>query len=421
MAILDFFKTFLRKEEDIKKREGEISLENAEKWLDENTSELSKEFIEKVGECFNLIREGIEEMEVGLRDLQNYRIDESLNERAKTTIVQNKENYVKYSQRLIDFFRTNQNIERKVGKVEDFVKVAMWELDMFSRQSARGFQISSSVIGKEFEKILVGLKKISNAVNHLRKLDKTDYKVVETIKGLIVEIRSHDKLIEKIKTVRVEEMKKLGDLKKDKEKLVETEKKIKNNEEWKKKQKLEEEMGILEGEQNIKYNEIKELFFAIEKIIQKYSWKEKKKEVLAYVEDPIGALKEDEGLKILDDIDKMRKEIEEKVYTLDEKRKNQLLTDINKISEKVLLDFLEQEMIFEKEIGEKREEIKMLRIEEINFKEIEDKIIEVEENISKIGKKEEFVKIEEEDLKKRMSLLLEDLGKQMGKDIKINL
>ena len=417
MALFDFFKKLIKTEKKADE-EQEIYLNTIEKWLDENTKELSLEFVSEVNGHFERIAEGVKEIEEGLNELKNFNLNKDINERAKTMILQNKDNYIKYTERLIDFFKKSNSMEKNVKNVENFIKLSLWEIDMFSRQSTRSFHISSELIGKEFEKVIIGLKKINNEIIDLRRMDRTNMRIVESIRALAGEIKSLEGMTSRLNAADTDAKNRIKDLDRKTEELKDREKKLKGSKEWLKKQELRDQLDSLENQQEKAQVEVKDLFMAIEKLIQKYAWKEKKKDILLYVEDPISALKEDDGLKILDEIDVIRKEIDENVFTFDEKKKQQFLDSVNKITEKALLDFLEKDMKFNDERKSIVEEMKAIKTEDLNFLEIEDKKAEAEEEISKISRKKVIVEREIGDKKKSLGLLVEDLGAKIGKPVK---
>ena len=423
MALFNFIKDFFRKEEkkDIEIEGSKFSLADLEKWLNDNTQEVSSTFKSEIDAQFQRISEGIRDIDAGLRELENFNIEREINERARTMIIQNKENYIKSTQRLLEFFNSGIKTEKSIKKIEDFVKLALWEIDLFSRQTTRSFQISSSIIGKEFERVLIGLKKINRAVLDMKTMDKTNERLSETARNLISEIKSSGIVLGKLDSMKEENEKKINDFKKDIEGLKGRERGIRSSREWKQKEELREKIEKFEKEQEEKQVELKNLFMNIEKLIQKYAWNRKNKEILMYVEDTISALREDDGLKILNDIDNMRKDIEENVYTSDEERKKAFMESLNRISERVLRDFLDSDMKYENDLKKMREELKGIKIEELNYDEIYGKIGERDEENLKIEKKKKMIIEEIAQKKKGLTLLVEDIGKKIGKDLRVSL
>ena len=177
----------------------------------------------------------------------------------------------------------------------------------------------------------------------------------------------------------------------------------------------------LEEEQEKIRVELRSLFMNIEKIIQKYAWNRKKKEILMYIEDTISALREDDGLKVLNEIEEMKKDIEENIYTNDKERKNSFLESVEKINEKVLLDFLDKDMDFDERLSKLRKEFSEIKIEELDYEGITEKIGEKDEENLKIEKKKKIIFEEIDSKKKKVSLLIEDLGEKIGKPIKLGL
>ena len=98
-------------------------------------------------------------------------------------------------------------------------------------------------------------------------------------------------------------------------------------------------------------------------------------------------MREDEGLKILNDLEEMKKDIEENIYTSDDARKKKFLNDIEKINEMVLLDFLDKDMYYYEELSKLRREFNEIKIEDLNYEELNDRICERDEENLKIEKK----------------------------------
>ena len=423
MAMFDFLKGLFKEGEkkEISVNGKRLSFLEIDNWIKDNSTEATKKFKEGVDSEFLLIEEGIKDIEAGLRELENFNIEREINERAKTMIIQNKDNYIKSTNRLLDFFRNGMKIERSVRKIDDFVKLATWEVDLFTRQTTRSFQISSSIIGKEFERVLIGLKKISKSVIGLKMVDKTDERMIETIINMLGDIKNDEKIVERFESIQKENDKHVEGLKKTIDSLKNKERTIKASKDWKRREELGEKIESLEGEQEQRRVELRSLFMNIEKLIQKYAWNRKKKDILIYIEDTISALREDEGLKILGELDEIRKDLEENVYTNDKERKNHFLEGINKIDERVLLDFLEKDMKSDEDLSKMREEHRGIKIEELNYEDLNGKIGERDKENLKIEKKKKTILDEINSKKQKVSLLLEDLGQRIQRPIKVGL
>ncbi len=423
MTMFDFVKDLFKKQgkKELATNERQFSFSEIEKWLNENTKEIGVQFNSDISQHFLKISEGITDIESGLKELENFNIEKEMNERAKTMIIQNRDNYIKSTQRLLDFFRSGTKTERGVRKIEDFVKLAQWEIDLFSRQTTRSFHISSSIIGKEFEKVLVGLKKINQSILALKTMDKTKQRLVETALGMMGEIRNDGTIMEKLNSIREDNDQKINGLKKEMDNLRDREKKVKNSREWKQREELKEKINNMEKEQEQKRVELRNLFMNIEKLIQKYAWNRKKKDILLYIEDTISALKEDDGLKILNDLDNIRKDIDDKVYSTDFEKNRAFMDSLNKIGERVLLDFLEIDMKYEDDLRKLREDMKGIKIEEMNYDEINGKIREKDEENLKIEKRKKLIIEEISSKKKGLTLLIEDIGNQIGRPLRVNL
>jgi len=423
MAMFDFLKSLLREGEkkEISVNGKKLSFTEIEHWIQENSKQSTFQFKEAVDNEFVLIREGIKDIEAGLHELETFNIEQEINERAKTMILQNKDNYVKSTNRLLDFFRNGLTLERTVKKMDDFVKLATWEVDLFTRQTTRSFQISSSIIGKEFERVLMGLKKISKAVIAIKTMDKTDQRMIETILTMLDDIKNDEKILEKFSAIQKENNSHIENFKKTIDSLKNKEKAIKSSNEWKHREELKEKIEKMEKEQEKARVDLRSLFMNIEKLIQKYAWNTKKKHILIYIEDTISALREDEGLKILSDLDEIRKNIDENVFTVETDKKKQFLDGVNKIDERTLLDFLDRDMKFDEDLSKMREELKGIKIEEPNYEEYIGKIGEKDEENLKIEKKKKIISEEVHSKKQKVSLLIEDLGHRIQRPIKVGL
>ncbi|MBU2522674.1 MAG: hypothetical protein KKE23_00080 [Nanoarchaeota archaeon] len=423
MVMFEFLKKLFREKEkkEISVNGKGLSFLEIERWIGENRGEATKQFKEKVDSGFLLIETGSKDIEAGLNELENFNIEREINERAKTMILQNKDNYIRSTKRLLDFFNNGIKTERNVKKIDDFVKLAMWEVDLFTRQTTRSFQISSSIIGKEFERILIGLKKISKAIVDLKTMDKTDERMIETIINILDSIKNDEKIVEKFECIQKENNDHINALKETIDSLKNKEKSLQASKEWKHREELREKIDKFEKEQEQERAKLRNLFMNIEKVIQKYAWNRKKKDVLMYIEDTISALREDDGLKVLEDLDEIIKDIEENVYTNDNERKIQFLENVNKIDELVLLNFLEKDMKYDEDLSKLRDELKEIKIEELNYEDLNGKIGERDEENLKIEKKKKIILEEIYSKKKKVSLLLEDLGQRIERPIKVGL
>ena len=201
--MFDFLKGLFKEKEkkELSVNGKSISFSEVDDWINKSGGEILSNFKEKTNHNFLLMDEGIKDIERGLSELENFNIEKEMNERAKTMIIQNKDNYVKSTRTLLDFFNGGLKLERNVKNIDDFVKLALWEIDLFTRQTTRSFHISSSIIGKEFEKIIFGLKKINNSILELKNFDKTNERMIEMVVSMINDIKGDEKLIAKFNLV----------------------------------------------------------------------------------------------------------------------------------------------------------------------------------------------------------------------------
>ncbi|UZE93668.1 MAG: hypothetical protein IB618_02765 [Candidatus Pacearchaeota archaeon] len=396
-----------------KKEKKEITFPELEKWLDEdgNVIDILNKFKQKTETYFEQINEALNRIKENLIALKSVKLtDRKVNERIKLMVLQNRDVYVKYLEKLIAAIEKQTEKSNSLKEIEDFVVFTSTQLDNFSKQSFRNFHIMTELIGKESEIIVRDIKKINNVINKLQKIDKKEIKVIEDIKENIKDINRKKERNQSLIINLEKNQKKIADINdkiKDAEKKNE---KIKKSDDWKKREMLAEKVSLLKKELAKNDVEAKALFLSIEKAIKKYAWKEKDKKLLDYIKNPIARLKEDKELKIVRTLEEIETDIKEGSIKLDKRTESRILKNIKVLSKEKLNEFLNKKEELKQNIQKFSVEVDSIKIVFISLTELNNKKDEITQEILKLEKMKKDFEQEIINRKNEIKVIIETIG-----------
>jgi len=383
-----------------KKKEAEVQelqFSDLKKWLGESeqVKSILAAFNNESADCISKINQSISKTESFLKELGSVDLE---NRKApvkiKNIVLNNKSAYVEHTKHFLAKLKNNlgeipsNQDKQDLGKIEKFVSVVSEQLDVFSKQSLKAFHITSELIGKELEGVVSCISEINNSIKRIKAIPQEKIKAVKLIEKNLEIINEKERIIASINDEIAAKQKEKQNISK---KLSDTEKKneeLKFSSEWKKKQETIEKMNMLKEKLKANSSAVSSLFSPLEKVIKKWSWKEKNNKILAYLEDPYSMIKKDSKFEIIDILNKIKEDTLQGNIDVDEKRKDNFLKSISEITKEKLIFFIKEEEKIQEEIKEKEEEISKYNIEFTDTNHLIDQKSNLDKEISVIEKRQ---------------------------------
>jgi len=397
-----------------KKKEAEVQelhFSSLKEWLaeSEQVKSILAAFNNETSECISKINQSISKTESFLKELESVDLE---NRKApiklKTLVLYNKTSYVEHTKHFLSKLKialeeipSNQN-KYDLDKIEKFTSAASEQLDNFSKQSLKAFHITSELIGKELEGVVSCISEINSSVKKIKAIPQEKIKAIKLIEKNLGIINEKERIIKSLKDEiadkqkeKQEIIKKLSDIEKKNEEL-------KFSSEWKKKQELTENLSSLKEKLKANSSAVSNLFSPLEKVIKKWSWKEKNNKVLAYLENPSLMIKKDSKFEIINILNKIKEDTLQEKIDIDEKRKDNFLKSISEITKEKLVSFIKEEEKIQEEIEKNEKYISEYNLEFIDTNHLIDHKSNINKDVSIIEKRQ--MNLEREILEEKIKI-----------------
>ena len=315
------------------KQEEKVELNMLEEWLDSK----AKPIFEELGNRINQLIKGISDEKIRLgENLKVLEDAELLNpkipERAKTIMQGNRASFIKK----VSFFLDNIDLKMNgydeiAGKSERIVN----DLDLLAKSTAKSYHILNEFFAREIEKSASCLKGIGDKCRELKDaISKSKAPLIGKIKEAIGSAQSKIKLKEgRIKGLESKN-KELNSKESRRSELEHNINRIKSSQEYENYQNLLSEKKHVESKIKDNENSFFHDFSALERALRKYAKIafEDENMVLAYLENPIKALIDDSGLRIMAILSKLKDAIKKGNLGLEDKKSEKaiaLLENLN--------------------------------------------------------------------------------------------
>ena len=296
-------------------------------------------------------------------------------------------------------------------------------LERFSKSTFRPYKILQEFFSNESKELAIQVKNIESLHNDLEgAIKKAKIDNIEATRALIKKLTNRTNKKGELQQEIKQNENQLTNLKDEKSKVEEEYESLRGSKEFKEllEHKAEKEVTIKQL-QTIQAS-VRFPFTSIEAALKKYERIaiEDTELINNYLKDPVSALQDDKGKKILSVIEKAKSAIEKGSLDLKDKKKGKILTAIESITEEQLDNFQSNLSNIQEKIQTIQESITSnpSREEEITTKDklaiLEKKIPTVEGSIS--TKKEELEKINLESIK---SSIIHDLKETLSINISI--
>ncbi|MDD4877823.1 MAG: hypothetical protein PHO02_02175 [Candidatus Nanoarchaeia archaeon] len=394
---------FLRKLFENKEEKEKVDFFEIEKHIAEKAWNSVRADIERLQKAREAVLRNIESLEK--KDIDSVKVQD----KAKDVVKGNRNAYVIMLRKFADSIEPPS--ELTADSILLFCRKFEAEIIDFNNKTARNYFIMKTLIGEELEAIRKNLKEVESVLVSLKKDVETGrLSSIEDLQRQLTDIYRH---IEN-KGEHEKEMKKIGaeiELLMSKEKdVTERINAMKNGREFielenhksKLQQKTDEEAAIKAR--------IKSSFAEIARPLRKYENAYPSKILTKFLEDPVAAMEENEGIaRILHSAaESMQKgEIDSKNPEKDVQNLQELSSKFDEMKERMILIEKEKEEIKENIRNNKAEEERDKMIKELN--KIEGELSEAEEKLDALKKK---------DIKKDIAKVKEDL-KKIGLDAEL--
>lgn len=406
MGFFDFLKIFpSKKEEEIQK----IKLDELSSWIDswsKNTHKTTNFGLliirKKIADEKNKAEENIIKLEHA--KLKNPNIPE----RAKQIMEGNRKIYIPKVKTLLEEINLPENLNELLEFCDSFNK----NLDTFAKGTIRNYDILQEFFVVENSAIAANIRKLDELIKKVKKIiENAGIEKENELKNKVSELQH--KIKQKDDTKEEVKLKK-EELEKENKKVKEKENKIKELKEGSKYKKftelvskkkgLEQEIAEIETQVSSSFSVIKTALKKFERLTLE------DKLVRKYLDNSLKTLLEDNKLKIVELVDKMKKSIAKGELKLREKKKNRILRELDKLTKNYLESFLNKHTELNKKADELKSEINKAEI----VKEIEEKQEALKQDNKQIEEKNQKIELMIKELEK---INIEALKKNLEEEI----
>ena len=314
------------------KKSESVEIDELKNWINAN-NHVSLRLKPEIRNVYETIRNAVSDLYNDLIALEKIDVSDTKVElRLKQLVQGNKSIYVKN----VDSFLKkvvlpNEHDYESASKVCDEIKI---NLDDLNKRTGRNYQIVKNLIGKELETVVSNLRKVAASISGLKmqlerhNSDWIKYRELENkIDNLLAKIKEE-------KDGKIKLMKRDEEIKQFKEEQKRTKvklKKLQGSKEVIKLRKDREKLEKVEREINQKSDDISNLFSGLVKAFKKYDNEHNSKIFEEYVVDCIGALSEDKEIKVFENLNLIRKDLEDRKLDLRDDKFERALNSIKKI------------------------------------------------------------------------------------------
>jgi len=305
-GVVNFLRKFFAKEAP---KEETIFLRSLPAWLKKHTEGFYKDIDLKLNESMGLLDKLKTEVKEHLSKLHEAKLkNTNIPERARQMMEGNRESYIK---RIDGFFKSLDPDIKSIDSAEEFCKKTRKVIDSLNSQTSKSYYVLQEFLANESRDIALDIKKLLTIIEGMESILSQD--AIKWIVNVESDIRSLNESMDAKKNTssQIHKLKeKVKELKLD---LTGFETKVKEM------QATPEYTDYLETVKAVKSGNEKLLkmktFFHTEFLALEHAFKKYQRIALdetlvkKYIDDPFGALKEDNDLEILKTLDSVKKNI----------------------------------------------------------------------------------------------------------------
>jgi len=405
------------------KEQKEIPIDGLLDWLDNETKPEYESFESRVSSYIEQVKSALKKIEELMPALENAEIKDAdkIQSKVKSVVLGHRGNYIRMLKLLIHSIKIPADIDHSL--VLDFVKKTENYLEDFTKNSTKSYYASQHLFHKEIEAIAKAIGELDSALKGIKKLaEKTNITQINKLKEKIKKIKEAINRKQELGLQLKEAEKKLHEFELSKQL---SEKKIKDlgqSREFSNFNSLKQELNGIKNDILQLETDILQMFSPLERALKKFSriTLEDDKLIEAYASSPVAALMSDNGLKITELLQNMKKQIQSNSIELKDKQKEKTLDVISSIEKEHLANIVykysslqEKKEAFERQI--KANKVLHTKKElEYKLEHIESMLNKIKKNILEIGKNKEKI-----DINKLKIDLQNSLNNTLKQEIKI--
>jgi len=364
-------------------KERTTTVNELHNWLDEELSQVdfSKEitsYFENLHEQKRILKEKNEELRIAQVSEKD-----KVEDRVRSIVIGQKNSFVTEVGRFTENLQISE--EQKIRPTINFNTQLNKALDELAQKTNKSYQATTHLFYHQVQEVYKAIGEINLQVKKLkRKIEKKKLDKIENAILLISKLQEREKTIQYQKEELEQKTSTIQELKKEKETRQATIQKIKASPEYAKNNQQQKEKTTLQNQLNENNEEIHKFFSKLGRALRKYK-KISMEHVLIgnYLESPIESLRNDLGLKIVTVLQALTNSINKKEVELNEKQEKNTLEQLKKVEEGYLNIKVEEN----KQLQEQINTIQIDNTLELQISGEEDKITNIENELTKI---EEF-------------------------------
>ena len=405
MGVFNFLKRFSKEKEEIK----EIKLDELNGFIDSCSKKIIDGIKLRLGGINEKINLEKKKSKENLHVLKNAELrNKNIPERVKQIMDGNRETYIQKVDMLIEKVNLPENLDDIAGYCDSFDM----DLEFFGKNTLKSYRILQEFFGDEVSAVAENIRDIGKFVNSSKSILK-DAKMGK-INELKNEIKETEQKIMKKVELKDNIQSRTNELRKLKNKIhINTDEinKIEKGIEYRK------IIGLINRKKVLKQNVLeleKELwhsFSVIEPALKKYERMTLEKELTGkYLTTPLNSLLNDEELKIVKLLEKMKNAVIDKKIELKEKKRDKILNELDRLNTYYFKGFLKRDGEMKNELNELKsviEESTIIKEVEKMKKKVDaykDKIELTNNEIEDMTK--EFEEIDIKELKKKLEKIV---------------
>lgn len=346
--MLKFLKKLLKKEEP--KQKIELPLDKLKGFFNDGKTRLMAEISKNIEEFEFKIKEEVQITKINIERLKDAKLrNPNIPIKEIHFMEGNRDSYIKKAVQFIDSITIEKDLSKLSNSFADFES----RINSFGASTYRPYSILQHFFGEETNLIASNIKKIEDffkkVMHILKRHDFENILVLEKeIDDLSIKIgikKTLENSILKVnKTLEILN-KEIKDLDRDLDKA-------RNSKEYKEYLELKTKIEVTREKMMNQNMMITHPFSIIEQALKKYSRiaLENEKLCLDYLNNPVKSLLEDENLKILVILNKIKENLINDKITLKDKKKDKTVETIEMIDEGFIKNFIDQRNEIKKEI-----------------------------------------------------------------------
>jgi hypothetical protein len=337
--MLKFLKDIFKKSETVEEIE-EIKIEKIDEWLNQHTSEIVEDIDKDINESYEQIKVHIKELNENLELLKKA---ELRNDKIALRAIQIMEgNRVTYINRIKQFTEALDLDNRGFYSGKRFYKDFSEKLEELNKLTIKSYHVMQEFMADESSKVASSLKKVVGSVKDIQNtIENSPIYNLDEIKETLKEFKHKQNALTEISDEITQKRNELEEHRQSREKIEKKMSKLKKSDGYLSYKKLAEKRDTLVEDIKKLEENISNDFSVLSRPLKKHSRMTMDEKIVErYANSPILALLDDDKLKIVDILSKLKQNINEGKIELKDKQKDKALQTIEKFTKRHIESFV---------------------------------------------------------------------------------